>query len=175
MQGHRRTNRQAGIRRLLIGAGVLGVLALLAPSTTFADHKHDDHGRKRHHRQGHQDHGRHHGDRDHRGGHHDHGWNRGHRERHHGHHIGYRYRGHDRFAVPRQIHHRQVHTYRPYYHGRSYYRPHRHHHAVYRFPVYTPYGAYYQFYPYCGGALFVDGIGGRFAYHGRRFHVEVGF
>jgi hypothetical protein len=92
-------------------------------------------------------------------------------DRHHGD------RRHDRraFVVPRTIHSRHAHHYRPYRWGRAYHRAHQHHHVVYRFPVYTAYGVHYDFVPYCAGVRFVDRPDGYVEYRGPRFQLGVRF
>jgi hypothetical protein len=92
-----------------------------------------------------------------------------HRGRHHAYHG--RARVHGSFVIPDYIAHSHAGSYRPYYHGRTYFRPHRHHHAVYYFPVYTPAGYVLQPHSYCGGRLHT----GYVAYRGPNFSLSVSF
>ncbi len=176
-------------RSLFAWLAVTALAAVLVPSAALAGPKHDKHRDRgdRHRAERHHDRDDHRGrrdrayrsDRDRR----DDRYER--RDRHHRydrhdrydrHHGVKRHHGHrERFVIPRHIRHHHVDRYRPYYHSRSYYRPHRHHHQVYRFPVYTDYGVRYDYYPYCGGEIYVSGHHGRISFHGRRFHIDLGF
>lgn len=171
------------------GAALLAVV--LAAPPALADHRRDD--RDRHHRhdrdhrdRDHRDH--HRGDRDrHRARHHDHRDHRQDRGRHRGHYkrdrrpdrYGHDYelrRGHRRhYDVPRHIRHDHRHHYKRHHYKRSYFRPHRHYHEVYRFPVYTSYGRYWEYVPYCNGEVYYDGLHGSFGFYGDRVRIRIGF